>query len=70
MKKENEIQVEKAKLKLNEHKDNLPGFAQAFLAILFKLLNELQVTTLLPALSFRSQRRFSRPEIFKNSCRE
>ena len=49
-KKREEIQVEKAKLKPNEHKDNLPGLGQAFLPMLFKLLNEL--TTLFTGLEF------------------
>ena len=50
MKKENKVQVEKAKLKLKEHKGNLPGFGPAFLAMLFKLLNE--PTTLSTGLEF------------------
>ena len=50
MKKEGKTQVEKAKLKPNKHKDNLPVFGKAFLAMLLKLFNE--VTTISTGLEF------------------
>ena len=50
MKKEGKTQVEKAKLKPNKHKDNLPVFGKAFLAMLLKLFNE--VTTISTRLEF------------------